>query len=665
MQLFTEAWTHEVCTECNGSKTIEVQRSGKCPDCKGQGHEQTKTTASVLHDTLRPGQLLLATYDPLMLMKKQNQFKAVDAAWRRIERLHDEDVIAEGDYTYYPDPQEQFDFGPRISVDLETPFGGDPRSDDIYMGSITNAAGRSVVFKPDDPRFLAALESAELIVGQNYTLFDARWLYHHYGTRPKAIFDTRFAGHLLNPDTPNDLTTLCVEYATPSMEGYWKSANNYKNKLESVCALDTDGAWRVADGQTNIMHEEGVWNLFHDQVIPLSRIVLDMYIAGQRINVPRMRELKIDYEARVARMREADLPYSGTENSKNELRALLYDEWRLPQVNKREGERNTRKDTLTTLAEQLRLRKINALNWEYKAETIEKILSMRKMSKLASTFLSYQFEKGHEFSHPTLNPAGTGTLRLSSSNPNAQQIPPDTRPLFIPDADGRQLTSVDIRQAEVVSFLWLAEEWEIYDQVLAGADIHQLVADLCNITRYEAKTTTFALLFGEEPETTAVRLGITVSDVLDIRKAYFEAMPGVQRFRNNAVRFCRDNGYVITPWNTRRHIRLEDWQYKGHAINQVMNTPIQATPAIAMRQAMVNAASALPGDARLWMQVHDELIVEHDPSDQERVVQVLREAVLDSTRSNLVVGNPYGSVSKPPALTYGLDFATGIHWGEL
>lgn len=654
------------CEACSGQgKVKQPGKKRKCTHCNGKGETSPYAADVSVSTVLAKHQLYLQTFAPLYLMKDRTKFPAAEAAFTRLESLHDEgDITEEADYLMFPAPSINIDWPKAVAIDIENDRG-DPKdpSKKIKVVSVSPRAEESIVMQPTDSRFLDALKS-DRIIGQNYMLHDAWWIYHKYGVLPKEIWDTRFGGHLLDPDTPNNLTTLSVQYAQPKMPGFWKSESNYKNKLATVCGLDTDATYRIYNGERLELLKTNQLPLMEEHVVPLCSTLLRMRIGGMKIDTDKMEGERKAYVQEVEEGRKM-LPWENKKEYGDALRKWIYDDHKWPKFNEQDGERNTKAGTLERLRDEYLL----PSGLKYEAEVINNVLSIREMSKLASTFLNYPASRVH----PQLNPGGTGTFRLSCKEPNAQNIPGRTRHIFIPDAPDRLLTSMDMSQAEVVTFLWLAEQWDIYDKVIQGFDVHDLVTDLIfgsgahkdKEKRTMAKVTTFAILFGETPETTSRRLGKPQSEIDEMRVAYFRQMKGVDRYVKEVLNFCKQRGYVINPAGYMRYIRLSNYDHKGHGVNQAINTPIQSTPAFFTRQAMIEFDKIKPAGSRLWMQVHDELIVEHAIDQTEAVKQCLKAALWAALDSSLLIGNPYStSKERPRRLQYNVQFATANNWGE-
>jgi DNA polymerase I-like protein with 3'-5' exonuclease and polymerase domains len=296
------------------------------------------------------------------------------------------------------------------------------------------------------------------------------------------------------------------------------------------------------------------------------------------------------------------------------------------------------------------------------------ILKLKDKSKTCSEFSKY-WNTGVTYVHPILNPVGTGTFRFSASDPNVQQIAKcrckpkcygtnphckGARHVFLPDEKDWLIVRFDLSQAEVVTFLWYAKAWDVLDKALKGKlDVHQLIADKMGFERDPAKTTVFASIYGESIETTVARSRMSLEVVTNARRALANAVPGVEDFRAHFIGMAMQNGYVETPFRTRRYIRVES--PFGRAANQAGNAPVQGIPPWVLRRAMIKLHKDLPKPARLWCQVHDEIDIITPPE--------LLEEVIECAHTHITAPVPE-LPSSPIGMHSGLQFLSDIEVGR-
>lgn len=694
---------HPDCFTCEGTGYVH-KPAPDCKACQGSGKVPSDPDNPYVCERLKEGQLLFPTYHPAYLMRRPEHEVVVRRDIERIPFLRDELALEqslEENYHSYPSVSQCNEYleGQKLSIDIETNWSTDPDEGEITCIGFTNRIGGAVTLNPDDPRIQQAL-SVDSIVGQNYVQFDAWWLYKKGYGLPSRVWDTRVAGKLLNPDTPNDLTFLAAEFGQPPVRGYWKTAQNYKERKDKVAGFDVDVTMRVENGQREEFAKRGTLWQMEEWGIPLSMTTLRMRIDGMKINRERMKQVDKNITLDLAEGRSGlpDWGGSGTEHQHEKVRQYLYGTLELPvQKSRKNGRPTADRNALQKLKARLETghKDVSHLE-ESKVDQalgfINSILHLRDLSKMQSSFLRYKLS-GQNFVHPTLSlggsekkraewGGGTATSRFSCSNPNIQQVSnckckgSDGKPencygknpecrgaryLFIPDHEDWEIMSADLKQAEVVGFLWYAQEWELLDKILRGGhDAHDVTAEATRLPRKDAKNTTFAILFGEAPYTTASRLNRPVEEIKDIRRQYFKALPGVNDHRNKVIKDTIRKGYTESCFGTRRYLWIDPAKPYGRAANQAVNAPIQNIPPMVMGRAMIRLDAELPKPARLWAQVHDEVLVCYPKS--------LREQVYDCMRT--IVRTPVPEMPAPvlnmaSGLRFNTDIEIGPNWAAI
>jgi len=677
----------DTCPKCQGLGSVSRGETN-CLSCKGAGRIPAQPNNPYISDRIPSGKRLFVTYHPAYMMKELLKIgPIVNRDFRRLENLDEElaaSVLKE-DYTIRSDNGWELVRGwgtVPISVDIEGPNA------ETYEGPVTVVGfspgpSRALALAISDPTVRVILERGQ-IIGQNYLLYDAWILTHREGfPAPKWLWDTRQAGHLLNPDAPHNIIDMAAVYADPPVKGYWKSrtAGKYEGGDDLVVCQDVDVTYRIKLGQEKMLDQIGLLSFMEREVIPISLLSLDMRLKGMRINHDRMVDSAERIGAHLARERQLLPDWGGvrTENQHEKLRDYLYQVLRAPvQVSRKTGKPSTEEESLVSLQDRIQTGhpSCNRMAGPAREEAIslvELVLSLRGLSKLKSSFLSYR----GPVVHPAWNPSGTATFRFSCSDPNIQQIPdcscPEpcagTNPLclgsryiFLPDEPGWKFGSADLKQAEVVGFLWWVEAWEVLRRVLCeGADAHQVVADLTGLPRADAKTTTFSILFGEQDYTTAARLHKTLQDIRVIREGYYEMLPGVPEYFRSVLKESKDKGYVESPFGLRRYIRLDpSGPVNRRAVNQAANAKIQNIPPIVTRRAMIELARTLPKPARILGQVHDEILFTY-PVDLEK--EVLTN--VHDTLHQSIPEMPAPTLSMAGGIKFNVDLAVGENWGNL
>lgn len=263
------------------------------------------------------------------------------------------------------------------------------------------------------------------------------------------------------------------------------------------------------------------------------------------------------------------------------------------------------------------------------ADIVRKIRHHEKrVGSFYSSFLFFADRDG--VVHPNMRQGGTETGRFSYSDPNLQQLSKEEdvedgysiRRCFVP-RPGYSFVAVDYKQQEYRIMLDFAGEHQLIEQVLGGADVHQATAELCGISRREAKTVNFAILYGAGPAKLAGQLGITESAAKDLRRLYFSRLPAVQRLIKQIIDKGRTRGYIYNWAGRRCYIANPEWAYI------LPNHLIQGSGADVMKFAMTKIHRFLaPHESRMVLSVHDELVFEIKDGE-EHLIPELR-AIMES-----------------------------------
>jgi DNA polymerase I-like protein with 3'-5' exonuclease and polymerase domains len=371
----------------------------------------------------------------------------------------------------------------------------------------------------------------------------------------------------------------------------------------------------------------------------------------------------------------------GTEGQHAKVQSFLYDELALPVQVKRDTHKRTANgealEKLRSLIEQdhSSTRHLSMDQRQKALDFIRTVETCRDLSKLEGNFLRYKVNRD-DYVHPALNMGGsvkgkhesgrgTATWRFSCSDPNAQQVPVRARNIFIPDHPDWEIASIDLKQAEVVGFLWYAEAWNVLGKVLReGLDAHRELAsfivghDASDAERKEYKNTTFALLYGEHEFTTAARLNRDVAEIRAVREHYFKMLPGAEAYRKGMIEQCMSYGYVESPFGFRRILYLD--RETGRAANQACNMPIQNIPPVVIGRAMIGMHRELPSPARIWMQVHDEVCLTYPKEMRKEVL----ECAIEWLRRPVPELNA-APIKMASGIQFNLDVEVGPNWRDL
>jgi DNA polymerase-1 len=381
--------------------------------------------------------------------------------------------------------------------------------------------------------------------------------------------------------------------------------------------------------------------LYDEVDLPLMPVLLRMERAGVRIDTERLRELSVRLEGELARLTEEIYALAGTPfniNSPKQLGEVLFERLGL-----RPQGKTSKTKAFSTSADVL-----EALAGEH--PVVQRILDYRQLSKLKGTYVDalpqlLSPEDGRL--HTTFNPAGAATGRLSSTEPNLQNIPVRTevgreiRSCFVPEP-GWVLLSADYSQIELRLLAHFSSDAALVEAFLRGEDIHTRTASEIHgvpplmVTpemRRAAKAVNFGIVYGQTPFGLAQQLGISKEEAKQYIDRYFERYPGVKLWIERTIAEVRERGYTLTLWGRRRpipDILSKNPNARAFAERTAVNTPLQGTAADLMRKAMIAADAGLRQRnlrSRLLLQVHDELVLECPPEELAEARSLVKQAM--------------------------------------
>ena len=469
----------------------------------------------------------------------------------------------------------------------------------------------------------ALLESeAELWV------FDAKPLYRialEAGGEGKAIrFDAKLAAYLLNP--------AASDYQAQQLEAEYAPAPRFAcPDLPAAGALEG-----LYDALAAKVEEQGMTGLLQDIELPLARVLADMERIGMPVDKDGLEAfgtlLKAELDKTLASIYEA-VGYTFNLNSPKQLAEALFDRMGLPPRKKTKSGYSTDAETLESLRSY--------------SPVVEDILQYRTYQKLNSTYVEGLLKvigpDGRM--HSTFNQTEARTGRLSSSEPNLQNIPIRTklgsrlRQFFIA-GPGCKLVDADYSQIELRILAHISGDETMKNAFLTGQDIHRSTAakiyglPLEMVTpqlRSSAKAVNFGIVYGIGAFSLARDIGVTVKEADDFIKNYLATFPGVKEYMDSTIAAGRENGYVTTLFGRRRalpELTSKNFNLRSLGERMAMNTPIQGTAADVIKLAMVRVWRRLRDEglsARLILQVHDELIVEAPAAEVRQVSRILKE----------------------------------------
>ena len=458
-------------------------------------------------------------------------------------------------------------------------------------------------------------------------------------------FDTEIAAYLVSPARKNyDFSELISDFCDISLEGSAEdcgqvsladlmSAEGEDKLAKKVCALIS-----LYEKLENEITQKDFTYLFEKIEMPLVYVLASMEICGFKVDKESLIEFGNSLTLRINSLTDEIYDLAGHEfniNSPKQLGVVLFEELGLTAQKKTKTGYSTNAEVLEKLSG--------------KHEIIDKILEYRQLSKLNSTYalglLSVINPKTGRI-HSSLNQTVTQTGRISSAEPNLQNIPVRTplgremRKMFVAENDEFVLVDADYSQIELRVLAHIANDENMIASFKNGFDIHASTASKIfgvspeNVTtemRSASKAINFGLVYGMGEFSLSRDLNISIKEAKAYIEEYLGSYPNVRKYMADTVAFAEKNGYVLTEFKRRRdipEINARNHQLKSFGNRVAMNTPIQGTAADIIKLAMVNVYNRLKKEckkSRLILQVHDELIVEAHISEALRAQKILKE----------------------------------------
>lgn len=472
-----------------------------------------------------------------------------------------------------------------------------------------------------------------------------------YGVRPAgAFFDTMVAHYLLQPEQRHNMDYLAeiyLGYKTIHIEELIGPNGKGQRSMrdvapEQVCpyaAEDADITLQLKNRLEAELAREGMEPLFYDIEMPLVRVLAEMEICGVRIDTEALRRSSADLGKRLAAIEQEIYELAGTPfniSSARQVGEILFERLKID-----EKARKTKTGQYSTTEEVLE-------KLRYRHPVVDKILTYRGLRKLLSTYIDALPELINPATgkiHTSFNQTVTATGRLSSSNPNLQNIPirddegREIRRAFIPE-EGALFFSADYSQIELRIMAHLSGDPAMTEAFVSGHDIHAATAakiykvgidEVTKEMRRKAKTANFGIIYGISTFGLAERLNIPRSEAKQLIDGYFETFPRVKQYMEQSIEVAREKGYVETLNGRKRmlpDINSHNSVVRGYAERNAINAPIQGSAADIIKIAMVRIFDRFEREglqAKMILQVHDELNFTVPLSEIDTVSRIVKE----------------------------------------
>ena len=498
--------------------------------------------------------------------------------------------------------------------------------------------------------------------GQNlkYDILVLNW----YGINVRGeLFDTMLAHYLLDPDSRHNMDLLAENYLgytpvtiTSLIGAKGKKQGNMRDVdieiIKEYAAEDADITLQLKEVFEPLLKSVNAEKLAREMENPLIYVLSDMEREGVKIDQDALAEFSKLLHTDLKRLELTIYEKSGVKfniASPKQLGEVLFDKLQLdPKARKtKTGQYQTGEDVLTALAN--------------KSDIVKDILDFRQLQKLKSTYvdaLPLMINKKTSRIHTSYNQAVASTGRLSSNNPNLQNIPIRTergrevRKAFIPRDENHVILSADYSQIELRLIAEISKDPNMMEAFAQGLDIHTATAakvyriELDQVTstqRRNAKAVNFGIIYGQSAFGLSQSLGIPRKEAAEIIQNYFDQYPGIKDYMTDTMNFARENGYVETLMGRRRYLRdinSANATVRGFAERNAINAPIQGSAADMIKIAMINIHQDIKDqklDSKMTMQVHDELVFDVLRSEIEPMKKIIEHRMKTAMKTTVPI----------------------------
>lgn len=562
------------------------------------------------------------------------------------------------DYQLVDAPSEQIKLAEALKTASSFAFdtestGLDAMSADLVGISFSMESGKAF-YVPADPQRELAQQMVDIFkpvfedpaiekVGQNIK-YDVLIL-ARYGVKVAGkFFDTMLAHYLLEPDSRHNMDLIAETYLnyspvpiTELIGPKGKKQGNMRDlpaeSIKEYAGEDADITWQMKEKLRPLLQETGTLSLAEQVEFPLIKVLAEVEKNGVMVNVETLQQFSKEIETDLRLIEQQIYEKAGVTfniSSPKQLGEVLFDKLQLdPKAKKtKTGQYKTGEDVLLALAS--------------KSDIVQDILQFRQLLKLKSTYVDALPTLINPFTgliHTSFNQAVAATGRLSSTNPNLQNIPIRTergrgvRKAFIPRKSGWVLLSADYSQIELRIMAELSGDENMLAAFQQGLDIHRATAarvygvPLQEVTadmRRNAKAVNFGIIYGQTAFGLSQSLGISRKEAASIIDQYFAQYTGVRDYMDDIVQRAREAGYVETILKRRRYLRdinSANMTVRGFAERNAINAPIQGSAADLIKVAMIHIQSDIDQlglQGKMIMQVHDELIFDVPETEKEQ-----------------------------------------------
>ena len=513
-------------------------------------------------------------------------------------------------------------------------------------------------------------------IGQNIK-YDLH-IFQRHGIQVQGVqFDTMLAHFLLEPNERHNLDSLSRTFLgiekipTKKLLGTGKNVITMDqvpvSEVSNYACEDADCTWQLAQQFQKSIQEINSEKLLTDLELPLMEVLCRMEAEGIRVAEEKLRKMSVKMQKRIAELEDQAHQLAGVAfnlKSPKQLGPILFESLRIQDDAgiKRVGKTKTGYKTDAATLEKY-----------VGVPIVDCLLEHRRLSKLLGTYITALPQCIHPETgriHTSFNQAVASTGRLSSSDPNLQNIPIRTpegraiREVFIPREEGWALLAADYSQVELRIVAHMSQDPALLAAFRDDADIHARTAALIfdvpqeEVTpemRSSSKAINFGILYGMGPQRLSREINVSLQEARDFIEQYFDALPGVRQWLDQTLETAEEAGEVRTLFGRRRPIpdlQSSDGRVRANAENVAVNSPVQGSAADIIKNAMIRIDARLRAEnfqAKMILQVHDELVFDC-PLSEKNALEVL---VRDEMESAFALDVPLK-----------VDLGWGAHWGE-
>jgi len=511
--------------------------------------------------------------------------------------------------------------------------------------------------------FKEVFENPEIMkVGQNIK-FDLLVLFQYYIQVQGPLFDTMLAHYLLDPDSRHNMDVLSENYLSYKPVPITDLIGNkgVKQRYMRVVSLgliseydaeDAEVTWRLKEVFEKELEANNLLDLAHDVEFPLVYVLAEMESAGVKIDTQKLQNISVILETEIGKLEKSIYEKAGVRfniASPKQLGEVLFDKLQLDPKAKRTktGQYKTGEEILSALA--------------HKSDIVKDILEFRQLQKLKSTYvdaLPSLISPKTGFVHTSYNQAVASTGRLSSTNPNLQNIPVKTtrgreiRTAFVPRNPDHIIVSADYSQIELRLLAEMSKDPGLVEAFNLNLDIHKATAskvykveldEVSSDQRRNAKAVNFGIIYEQTAFGLSQSLGISRKEAAEIIEAYFTQYPGIKEYMNQAIASAKEKGYVETLLKRKRFLRdilSANATVRAFAERNAINAPIQGSAADMIKIAMINIQKEIKNrnlKGKMVMQVHDELVFDIPKNELEEFKGLIQKEMQEAIKLSVPI----------------------------